>query len=147
MLVEKETIGKFLSVAGATLFFIGLLFLGGDPTDQLICATGWLLGSVLFVTGLILAFELFTYSTRNGKLGVFLMAVSVVLVITALILYSLKEFTFRFTGTQAFSRGTLVPNLFIREVHPYAWVAILLVEAAVLLFVSGLLLKLFDAIF
>lgn len=148
MLAEKETLGKILTVVGALLLLIGVLFIGGTSTHQLIRAIGWFFGAVLLVAGLALTFELFTYSTMREKLGVFLMLVSAVLMITALIVYSFTEFGFIYTGIDAFLRGGVrAPNLIIIESHPYVWVIVPLAGAALFLFVAGLLLTLFDNFF
>ena len=148
MLIDKEILGKILVVAGVILFFIGTLFIGGGPSEQLILTMGWFFGAILFVAGLVLGFELFTYSTTMGKLGVFLMSVSAVLVITAVILFSFRAFNITTTMTaDLFFRGVPVPNVFIRATRPYGWALIPLAVVALFLFVAGLLLKLYEAVF
>lgn len=148
MLIDKEILGKILVVAGAILFFIGTLFIGGGPFDQLALTMGWLFGAILFVVGLVLGFELWTYSTTRGKLSVFLMSVSAVLVITALILFSFATFDIIFTGTveELYSRGEPIPNVFIERIRPYRWALTPLSVVALFLFVAGLLLKLYDSV-
>jgi len=113
MLTNKEITGKTLIVVGFTFFLIGTLFLGGSPSDQWVCMLGWFFGTVLFVVGIVLNFELFTVS--KGGLGVALISTSVVLVITALVLFSFKTFpvTFIEREIEVFFKGDPVPNLYI----------------------------------
>lgn len=149
MLIDEEILGKILFVAGVILFFIGTLFIGGGPSDQLILTMSWFFGVILFVVGLVLVSELFTYSTTMGKLGVFLMSVSVVLVITGLILFSFATFDIIVTrtGKELFIKGVRVPNAIIIGIRPYGWAIIPLTVVALFLFVAGLLLKLYDSVF
>ena len=148
MLTNKEIVGKILIVAGFTLFLIGTLFLGGATLfNQWVCMLGWFFGSVLFVVGIVLNFELFTVS--KGGLGVALISVSAVLVMTALALFSFKTFnvTFIEREVEVFFHGEPVPNFFIGQTRPYEAFVGLLAEVALFLFVAGSLLKLYDDIF
>ena len=149
MLIDEEILGKILFVAGVILFFIGTLFIGGGPSDQLILTMSWFFGVILFVVGLVLVSELFTYSTTMGKLGVFLISVSVVLVITGLILFSFATFDIIVTrtGKELFIKGVRVPNAIIIGIRPYGWALVPLAVVALFLFVAGLLLKLYDSVF
>jgi len=147
MLTNKQIAGKILIVAGFTLFLIGTLFLGGSPSDQWVRMLGWSFGTVLFVVGIVLNFELFTVS--KGGLGVALISISAVLVITALALFSFKTFnvTYIEREVEVFLKGEPVPNLFIGQTRPYEAFVGLLAEVALFLFVVGSLLKLYDDLF
>ncbi len=109
---------------------------------------GWFFGAIFFVAGLVPGFDLFTYSTTIGKLGLFLMCVSAVLGITGLILFTFKEFGVHVTTAKEICiHGVPVPNVFITENRPYTWAFITLAQVALLLFIAGLLLELYDNIF
>lgn len=150
MLTDKVFFGKILVVVSVILFFMGILFIGGGPSEHLILTMIWFLGAVLFVSGLVLGFELFTGSTTMGKLGVSLMSVSAVLVVTALILFSVTTFIVHTTPasdvfTKMFPTG--IPNVFIRSNRPYEWALTPLAAVALFFFGTGFLMKLYDAVF
>ena len=148
MFTNKEIVGKILIVAGFTLFLIGTLFLGGATLfNQLVCMLGWFFGTVLFVVGIVLNFELFTVS--KGGLGIVLISISAVLMITALSFFSFRIFNVFIIEREVeiFFKGEPVPNVFIRQTRPYEAFVGLLAEVALFLFVAGSLLKLYDDVF